>query len=107
MSEDRFEETLEQWLAYPDPSADDAGRFVVNVMGRVQKEQRTRRLILFLFGSIGALFGALGAFLLSGTISWLFTEGLTATTIMQATLFIVGGAAFYIWFMNDDLALES
>jgi hypothetical protein len=30
-----------------------------------------------------------------------------AMETMQASLFIVGAAAFYLWFMNDDFSLGS
>jgi hypothetical protein len=81
-------------------------QFVLNVMHRVQRERRSRRLILFVFGLLGAGFGLLGAVLLAEPIARLFT-GLPATGIMQAALVAGAAAAFYAWSMNDDLRLSN
>ena len=107
MPETPLDETLERMLAYPD-STDTAepDRFVVDVMARVARERRRRRLILFTFGGIGALFGVAGAALLSEPLGRLLGDTLSTTAWMQGALFAVGGAAFYLWAMNDDLALE-
>jgi hypothetical protein len=47
--------------------------------------------------------------MLAGPLSELFTFSLAmpAMQTMQATLFIVGAGAFYLWFMNDDFSLGS
>ena len=47
--------------------------------------------------------------MLSGSITRLltFTVTMPATETMQVVLFIVAAAAFYIWFMNDDLPLDN
>jgi hypothetical protein len=104
--ESPLENTLEQLLAYDESAAIDRGQFVNGVMGRVRREQRKRRLVLLLFGTIGALFGLAGARMLADAIGWLFTQTLTPALIMQAVLLTVAVAAFYVWFMNDDLPLE-
>lgn len=104
---DPIDQTLEKILAYPDPAPSNDDLFVVDVMRRVRKERRTRRLILALFGGIGAIFGLIGAVLLSEGISNLFTNTVSAITLAQIPLFAAGAAAFYIWFMNDDFALGS
>lgn len=103
---EQINQTLEKLLAYEDQELSD-DLFVVDVMRQVQKQRRTRKWILFLFGSIGALFGLFGALMLSNDISRIFTEVLPATALMQIPLFAAGIAAFYIWFMNDDLTLNS
>jgi len=103
---DQIDQTLEELLGYNDQEIGD-DLFVVDVMRQVQKQRRTRRWILFLFGSIGALFGLAGALMLSDGISMFFTEILPTTALMQLPLFAAGIAAFYIWFMNDDLMLNS
>jgi len=95
---------LDRLLAQREAVPDDP--FVLNVMHRVQREQRSRKRILFAFGVAGALFGVLGAILLADPIARLFT-GLPATGIMQAALVAGAATAFYIWFMNDDLSLAS
>jgi membrane associated rhomboid family serine protease len=78
--------------------------FVLGVMHRVQGERRRRRLILSAFGAAGALFGLLGAYQLAGPIALLFAE-LPTTALMQVVLLAGAGAAFYTWFMNDDMGL--
>jgi len=93
---------FEQLLQYS--AASDSDEFVANVMHSVQRERRTRQLILFIFGLVGAAFGVLGAFMLSDSITRLFTS-LPITGTMQAALLISAAVAFYIWFMNDDLSL--
>jgi uncharacterized protein YacL len=106
MPESSFDDTLEQLLAYEEPAPVDREHFVNDVMGRVRRQQRKRRLVLLLFGAIGAIFGLAGGLMLADPISWVFTQTLSPTLIMQAVLFTVAGVAFYVWFMNDDLPLE-
>ena len=105
MPDSSSDQKLEQLLAYPEASQDDV--FVMSVMQNVRHEQRTRKVILWVFGLVGALFGIAGAAILSGTIAQLFTisVNMPATETMQVVLFIVAAAAFYIWMMNDDFSL--
>ena len=107
MPDSTFDRELEALLEYTEPPQPEA--FTMNVMRSVKREQRTRRLILWAFGLVGALFGLAGAVMLSGSIAHLFTFTITmpATETMQVVLFIVATAAFYIWFMNDDLPLDN
>lgn len=102
---DLLDRELENLLQYTE--APQAGVFVMDMMRRVRREQRTRRVILWAFGAVGALFGLSGAVMLTGPVSKLFTISLAIPGMetMQATLFIVGAAAFYLWCMNDDLSL--
>ena len=103
---DPTDQRLENLLAYPEPREKD-DRFVVDVMRQVRKERRTRKAILAAFGGIGAVFGIAGAVLLSDGIGQVFTQVIPAMTLTQVPLFAVGVIAFYLWFMNDDLALGS
>lgn len=107
MPEDTIDQSLGQLLGYPDSTQADSGEFIATVMNQVRREQRTRNLILFAFGLVGALFGLAGALILSEKITWLFTETLSGTTTMQVVLIVVAALAFYTWFMNDDLPLEN
>jgi len=104
---DSIDRELEQLLAYTEAPQPEA--FVLDVMRSVKREQRIRKVILWVFGLVGAAFGLAGAVMLSGSISRLFTftVELPAMETMQVTLFIVGAAAFYLWFMNDDFSLDS
>lgn len=107
MPESPLDKQLEQLLAYhQEPESSD---FVASVMQDVRKEQRTRKVILWAFGLVGALFGLVGAVMLSGPIARLFTFSfsLPATETTQFALFIVAAAAFYTWFMNDELSVGS
>lgn len=104
---DPIDQTLETLLSYPAPEASGDDLFVVDVMRQVRKERLTRKLILAAFGGIGALFGLAGAVMLSESIGILFTETVTSMTLTQVPLFAAGAAAFYIWFMNDDLPLNT
>ena len=106
MPDSPFYRELEALLEYTEPPQAEA--FTMNVMRSVKREQRTRRLILWAFGLVGALFGLAGAVMLSGSIARLFTFTISmpATETMQVVLFIVAAAAFYTWFMNDDLPLD-
>ena len=107
MPEDTFDHSLEQLLGYPDSTRTESGEFVATVMKQVRQEQRTRKLILFSFGLVGALFGLAGALILSEKITWLFTEALSGMMTMQVVLIVVAALAFYTWIMNDDLPLEN
>ena len=98
---------LEQLLAYHHEP--ESSEFVAGVMHDVRKEQRTRKVILWAFGLVGALFGLVGAAMLSNPITRLFTFSfsLPAIETTQVALVIVAAAAFYTWFMNDELTISS
>jgi len=104
---DPFDRKLEEWLNYPEAPRSEA--FVIDVMQAVGREQRTRKLILWAFGLVGGVFGLLGAIMLSESINSLLPvlQSLPAMETMQATLFTVGAAALYLWFMNDDWSTAS
>ena len=78
--------------------------FVLQVMHRLQHERRRRRIILYVFGLIGAAFGLAGAVLLSGPLKTVLAN-LPPMGTVQATLFAVAAVAFYAWFMNEDVDL--
>lgn len=102
---DAFDRELEQLLKYSDPAK--AESFVMDVMRGVRRERFTRNAILWVFGLIGALFGLAGAVMLAGPLGSLLTFSLElpAMETMQISLALVGAAAFYLWFMNDDFSL--
>ena len=82
-TQDRF---LDQLLEYrEDPQGDE---FVLEVMHRVRREQGSRKVILFVFGLIGALFGLAGAVLLSEPIAGVFAN-LPPIGTTQVALFVV------------------
>jgi hypothetical protein len=102
-----FDRELEALLEYSESPQPEA--FTMDVMRSVKRERYSRKLILWAFGLVGALFGLAGAVMLSDSITRLFTFTLNmpATETMQVVLFVVAAAAFYIWFMNDDLPLDN
>ena len=106
MPEDAVDRSLEHLLGYAATPAGDDESFVHAVMQRLQRQRRRRRIILFVCGLIGAIFGAVGAILLSGKITWLFTHAVSGMLLAQIVLFSIAGLAFYAWFMNDELKLE-
>ena len=95
---------LDQLLGFRESLPADA--FVLDVMHRVQRERRSRKLILLIFGLVGAGFGTAGALLLSGPITRFFT-GLPLTGTMQAVPIAVAAVAFYGWIMNEDIRLDT
>ena len=107
MPESPLDHQLEQLLAYRHEP--ESSEFVARVMHDVKREQSVRKVILWAFGLVGAVFGLAGAAMLSGPIERLFTFSfsLPATETMQVALFIVAAAAFYTWFMNDELSMGS
>ena len=104
MAESSTERALEQLLGHREMLP--ANGFVTGVMARVERYRRRRRLILWGTGLLGAVFGVLGAASLADPIARLFTD-LPATGTMQAVLLAVALVAFYGWFMNEDLSLDS
>ena len=104
---DLMDQKLEELLAYPEDKAGETDLFVVDVMRQVAKQRRTRKLVLFLFGGIGAVFGVIGAALLSGSIGSLLGETITPKAWYQLPLFVAGALALYSWIMNDDLAIRN
>lgn len=95
---------LDELLGFREPLPADA--FVLNVMHRVQRERRSRKLILLIFGLVGAGFGAAGTLLLSDPIARLFTS-MPITGTMQAALIAVAAVAFYGWIMDEDIRLDT
>ena len=102
MPESTQDRLLDQLLEYHEqPQGDE---FVLDVMHRVRREQGRRKVILFVFGLIVALFGLAGALLLSEPIARVLAN-LPAMGTTQVALFVVAAVAFYAWFMNEDIDL--
>ena len=93
----------EQLLEYT--AAPPAEEFVAQVMRRIAREQRTRKLILLVSGLIGALFGVAGVVLLSDSISRFFTVSMSATGPLPVSLAIIAVVAFLAWLLNDEATL--
>ena len=94
---------LDQLLEYRDLPPSNG--FVEAVMLRIKRQQRTRKLILLVSGLIGSLFGVTGAFLLSESISNLFTNALSTTSAMPVSLAIIGILGFLAWLLTDEINL--
>ena len=102
MPESTQDRLLDQLLEYgEEPQGDE---FVLDVMHRMRREQGRRKVILFVFGLIGALFGLTGAVLLSEPIARALAN-LPAMGTTQVALFVVAAVATYAWFMNEDIDL--
>lgn len=104
MADETRKQVVDQLLEFQESLPPD--EFVLNVMHQVQHQQKVRRLILLVFGLIGAAFGVLGAILLSDPIAELVLS-IPAMSIMQAMLFVAAAVSFYTWFMNDELSLTN
>ena len=102
MPDQKSDAMLDSLLEYNEDLPADA--FVLDVMQRVRRERRRRRLILMVFGLIGAAFGLAGALLLSEPLTRTFT-GMPPIGTTQVVLFVVAAVAFYAWFMNEDVDL--
>jgi len=104
MPDNPLDSKLDQLLEYREEPVED--EFVLDVMHAVGRQRRLRKMILATFGLVGAAFGLVGALMLSDSITQVFSN-LPAMGIMQTVLLLCGVAAFYTWFMNDDLSLPS
>ena len=104
MPEQTQNHALDRLLEFRDDLSGD--NFVLGVMHRVQRERRSRKVILMVFGLVGAAFGAAGAVLLADPIARWFTH-LPLTGTMQAVLVVFAAAAFYGWIMNEDVSLNT
>lgn len=102
MPEQSPDATLDSLLEFREDLPAD--KFVLKVMHRVRRERRRRRLILSVFGLIGAAFGLAGALLLSEPLARIFA-GMPPIGTTQVVLFVVAAVAFYAWFMNEDVDL--
>lgn len=104
---DTFDTKLEQLLEFNEAPQGEA--FVLNVMRSVQRQQRMRQVILWVFGLVGALFGLYGALMLSGPVRQALTAAMSFPVMqtMQVSLLVTAAAAIYLWFMNDDFSLGS
>ena len=102
MPESIQDRELDRLLGYRETLPEDT--FVLDVMHRVQRERRSRQVILAAFGLVGAVFGVAGALLLSEPLARFFTN-LPLTGTMQAVLVGVAAVAFYGWAMNEDISL--
>ena len=96
------DQALDHLLAHSESVPDDG--FVLQVMHRMQAERRRRRSILLGCGLLGGAFGLFGAWQLAEPVARLFAD-LSHTGLMQSVLLTCGAAAFYVWFMNEDLGL--
>jgi hypothetical protein len=89
---------LDKILKYHKTPQDDD--FVAGVIKGVQRQQRIRRLILTTTGMVGGAFGAVGALMISNSISGLITD----TNVLPASIAIVGLAAFMAWLFQDEVS---
>ena len=90
-----------QLLRYSETPSDHA--FVSDVMQTIRRERRTRKIILFISGIVGALFGLAGAVTLSDSMTKFFTMPVSANSSLPVSLAILGVVLFLGWLLNDEM----
>jgi formate-dependent nitrite reductase membrane component NrfD len=74
--------------------------FVIEVMKRIQHQQRVRRLILTVTGIAGGAFGAYGVLKLSNSLGQLITEA----NVLPVSVALIGTAVFLAWLFRDEMS---
>lgn len=87
---------LENLLEYHQEPQDSA--FVAQVMKRVQRQQRIRRLILASTAVTGSVFGTIGALTLAEPVARTIAN-ISVGPVMIAAM---GGVAFLAWLFQDE-----
>jgi hypothetical protein len=77
--------------------------FVIEVMKRVRRQQRVRKLILSVTGVVGGAFGAVGLLKLTGSVGQFITEA----NVLPVSLTLVGSAVFIAWLFRDEMTAIS
>jgi len=96
---------LDDLLQYHElPEADG---FVATVIQGVQRQQRTRRLILAGTGLLGAVFGVAGAVLLSDDIAQLVIQVMTGKDAIYTGLSILMSVGVMGWLLHDESSLSA
>lgn len=91
---------LDELLQYHQKPETDT--FVVDVMKRVERQQKTRKLILAGFSLIGGLFGIAGAMILSEPIALLASQFASGDAALPLGLAAMSVVAFLGWLLQDD-----
>jgi hypothetical protein len=96
---------LDDVLQYQERPEDD--EFVASVMKGVQRQQRTRKLILAFTGVLGAGFGVAGAFLLLDDIGQLISQVMTGKDAIYTGFTILVSAVVMAWLLHDETGLST
>lgn len=88
---------LLQYRSLPEPAG-----FVDDVMHAVARQQQMRRRILLLCGIIGAVFGALGAWLLADSLVRISTGLFEANTALASGTMAVLLLAALAWLLHEE-----
>ena len=91
---------LDELLKYHQTPASDT--FVADVMKGIERQQKTRRLILLGSGVIGGLFGVASAVLLSGSIAGLVAQLAVGDAALPLGLAAMSVVAFLTWLLQDE-----
>ena len=91
---------LDELLEYGDAPEPDG--FTEQVMARVRRKARQRRLILWGAGVVGAGFGVLGASWLAAPLG----ESLDALQKLPISLGVGGAVLLVGWLLHDELSLN-
>jgi len=95
------ETMFDNLLAYHE--SPEEGDFTAQVMRGVRRQQRLRRLILWGFGAVGAVFGAAGFVLLSEPLGQLFGGG----RHLEVSLAVMAAVALLGWLLHEETGLGS
>ncbi len=91
---------LDELLGYHQTPAADT--FVADVIKGIERQQKTRRLILLGSGVIGGLFGIAGAVLLSDSIASLLAQLAAGDAALPLGLAAMSVVAFLAWLLQDE-----
>jgi len=95
---------LDKLLEYH--QAPETDTFVADVMKGIERQQKTRKLILAGSGVIGGAFGVLGASLLSDSIANLVTQLTAGDAAMPMGLAVMTAVAFIGWLLHDETRMS-
>lgn len=88
---------LLQYRSLPEPSG-----FVDEVMRAVGRQKQLRRRILFLCGIIGAVFGALGAWLLADALAPISTDLFAGHSALASGAIVMLLLAAVAWLLHEE-----
>jgi len=95
---------LDELLQYHQTPEPDT--FVIDVMKGVERQQKTRKLILAGSSLIGAVFGVAGAMMLSDPIARLISQLTTGESALPMGMAAMSVVAFLAWLLQDETKMS-